>query len=48
MDTAQETQPAIVESRRPIILTIVCIFGIIGAIANLWRVAFGGPSIFGP
>jgi len=48
MDTAQETQPAIVESRRPIILTIVCIFGIIGAIANLWRVAFDGPSVFGP
>ena len=47
MDTAQETQPAIVESRRPIILTIVCILGIVGAIANLWRVFFGGPSIFG-
>jgi len=48
MDTAPQTQPAIVESRRPIILSIVCVFGIIGAIANLWRVFFGPPSIFGP
>ena len=48
MDSSQPAETPIVESRRPLILTFVCILGIIGAIANLWRVFFGPPSPLGP
>ncbi len=48
MDSPQPADTPIVESRRPLILTFVCILGIIGVIANLWRVCFGPPSLLGP
>ena len=33
--------------RRPVLLTIICVFAIIGAVVNLCRVAFGPPSKLG-
>jgi hypothetical protein len=47
MASAPPVQQPIERSRRPIILTLICIFATVGAIANLARVAFGPPSKLG-
>jgi hypothetical protein len=48
MDSAQPEEKPNLESRRPLILTLVCIFIVIGVIGILWRVCFGPPSRLGP
>jgi hypothetical protein len=47
MDSPQPLETPIMEGRRPLILSFVCILGIIGVIPNLWRVCFGPPSLLG-
>jgi hypothetical protein len=47
VNSMQATQPSPEECRRPILLTLICVFAVVGAVMNLWRVIFGPPSKLG-
>ncbi len=47
MNSPEPLETPIMKGRRPLILTFFCILGILSVIANLWRVCFGPPSLFG-
>ena len=47
MNSIRATEPPTEGCRRPTLLTLICVFSVVGAIVNLWRVIFEPPSKLG-